>query len=664
MEHESNVVNKVKIPQGLAGGAADVERIEGALEEKQLYLATILATVPVGILVIDAETHTIVDANPKAVEMIGSPREAIIGSVCHRFICPAETGACPITDQGQKLDNAERTLMTAAGTPLPIIKTVASVTLHGRPHLVESFLDMSDRKRAEQTLQESEERYRDILDNANDLIQSVAPDGSFLYVNRAWKETLGYTDEEVADLKVFDIISPECRSHCLATFQKVMEGEKVQGVEARFLAKDGRVVELEGSANCNFADGTPVATRSIFRDVTERKRIERELLESEERYRQLFEHAPDAIFVHSEGTFRYANREAFRLFGVERVEQIIGQPVLSFVSPDYREIIGDRIRQLEKTPGSAVPTMEMEVVRLDGTVIDVESTGASIPFQGKPAVQVILRDITERKQAEREREEWNRTLEQKVEEKTRHLKEAQAKLIQAEKMATLSEVVSGASHELNNPLAGILGAIQMLRKSSLVKPIEPGLMNEIDVLEGMESAALRCQRIIEDLIRFSTQSRCNFSQVDVNQVLRDILEAMGDTQHTIEVTWHANPAIPSIEGDFVKLFEVFANILQNAKSAMPDGGAIEIVTRTATGDDGTPQVIVSINDTGCGIPAENLSKIFDPFFTTKPAGKGPGLGLTVSYGIIKRHHGDIEVRSTLGEGTQVDVTLPVKQPGS
>ncbi|HEX9006670.1 MAG TPA: PAS domain S-box protein [Bacteroidota bacterium] len=522
-----------------------------------------------------------------------------------------------------------------------------------------------DRERAEESLRESEERYRDLLDNANDLIQSVAPDGSFLYVNRAWKEALGYTDEEIASLKIFDIISPECRSHCLTTFQRVMEGEKVRQVEARFLAKDGRVVSLEGSANCNFVDGAPVATRSIFRDVTERNRIAQELRESEERYRQLFESAPEAIFVHSEGKYCYANQEAFRLFGAERPEQIIGQPVLSFVHPDYREMVAERIRQLEQ-PGRATPRREQKIVRLDGIVIDVEATGTSITSRGKPAVQVIIRDITERKRAEREREEWNRTLEQKVEEKTRHLREAQAKLIQTEKMATLSEVVSGASHELNNPLAGILGAIQLLRRSALVKPIEPGLMDEIDVLESMESAALRCQKIVEDLIRFSTQARCSFNQVDINQVLRDVHEAMAgqEGQETVRVTWLTDPDIPSIEGDFVKLFEVFANILQNARSAMPEGGSIEIATRMADENDAPASVVITVKDTGCGIPAENLGKIFDPFFTTKPVGKGPGLGLTVSYGVIKRHHGEIEVRSALGSGTEVTVTLPVRQPHS
>lgn len=645
--------------------AVDPAQVAGLLEESRQYLATIFAAVHDGILVIDAATHTIVDANPRAVELIGCPREKIIGAGCHKFVCPADAGNCPITDLGQTVDSSKRTLLKANGEVIPITKTVASITLRGRPHLVEIFLDISGWERTEESLKESEERCRDLFENANDLIQSVDPKGHFLYVNRAWKETMGYTDKEIARLRVFDIIAPTCQDHCLTIFQRVMSGERIQRLEAQFVAKDGRVIDLEGSVNCNFVDGKPVATRNIFRDITERKRIEIELQQSEERYRRLVDNAPEAILVHSEGTYVYANGEALRLFGADRPEQLVGQPVVATLHPNYREIVMGRIQRLKQAE-IVTPLREIKMVRFDGATIDVEAVGTSITYQGKPAVQVIFRDITERKLVEKEREEWNRTLERKVEEKTRHLKEAQAKLIQSEKMAALSEVISGASHELNNPLAGILGAIQLLRRSALSKPIEPALMDEIDVLENIESAATRCQKIVEDLIRFSTQARCFFTQVDINEVLRDTLDAMVEqfTQTATTVSWQPNPALPSIEGDFVKLFEVFANVLQNAASAMPDGGNIEIATRLLKAYAKPPQLVVTIRDTGCGIQAHNLGKIFDPFFTTKPVGKGPGLGLTVSYGIIKKHNGDIEVKSSVGKGTKVTITLPLRQPSS
>lgn len=637
--------------------------LAGELEESQDRMATIFATVQVGLLIVDAQTHVIVDANPKALEIIGHPRDKVIGSICHNFVCPAEIGQCPITDLKQPLDNAERSLITAKGERLPIVKTVATVKLKGRMHLVESFFDMSGMKQAEISLRESEERYRDLLDNANDLIQSVDHTGSFLYVNRSWRETLGYTEEDVKTLKVFDVISPVCKGKCTDFFQRILQGEKIPRVEVQFIAKDGRAIDLEGSINSCVVEGAPMVTRGIFRDITERKIIERELLQSEERYRKLFENAPEAIIVQSEGKFIYANRQAYRLFGAQRMDQLIGCEVLETIHPDSRKKVAQKLFKV-KDSQNASPLEECKILRCDGSAIDVEATAVSITFQGKPAIQVMIRDITDRKRVEEERRQWNLTLEKRVEEKTRHLKEAQTKLIQSEKMTTLGEVIAGASHELNNPIAGILGAIQMMRGSALAQPIVPSLMEEIDVLEDMESAARRCQKIVEDLSRFSTQSKCNFGLTDVNQVLRDTMEIMVEQydQTGIEVKWNSDPEFPEIEADFVKLLEVFVNLLQNARNALPDGGTIEITTRKLKKYADVPQVAIEIKDNGCGIPSQNLGKIFDPFFTTKPVGKGPGLGLTVSYGIVKRHHGDIDVRSTVGKGTKVTITLPIKQP--
>jgi len=189
-------------------------------------------------------------------------------------------------------------------------------------------------------------------------------------------------------------------------------------------------------------------------------------------------------------------------------------------------------------------------------------------------------------------------------------------------------------------------------------------MEGIDVLESIESAAIRCQRIVEDLIRFSSQTRCNFAQMELNELIRDSLEVVREDFDTagIRVEWRPDPGLPSLEGDFVKLLEVFCNILQNAQNALPDQGTVQITTSHLKKYAEVPQLVVTIRDSGCGIPQEHLGKIFDPFFTTKPVGKGPGLGLTVSYGIVKRHGGDIDVKSTLGQGTEVTVTIPVRQP--
>ena len=145
-----------------------------------------------------------------------------------------------------------------------------------------AYLDITARSQATRALVESEERYRDLFENANDLIQSVRPDGTFAYVSRAWLNTLGYTEEEVRGLSVFDVIAPECREHCRAAFETLMDGRDVGRMEMTFLTRDGRRVLLEGNANCNLREGQTVATRAILRDITERTRMEAEMAKAQQ----------------------------------------------------------------------------------------------------------------------------------------------------------------------------------------------------------------------------------------------------------------------------------------------------------------------------------------------------------------------------------------------
>jgi PAS domain S-box-containing protein len=167
--------------------------------------------------------------------------------------------------------------MKQDGTEFPVEVSLSTAMLRGRLHIIGIIRDISDRKRAERALRESEERYRDLFENAHDLIQSVTPDGRFLYVNRAWRETLGYSKEAVSDLSLFDIIHPDSRPHFMEVLQRVMAGEDARNVEATFIAKDGRELVVEGNVSCRFRNGRPVSTRGIFRDITERKEAEEAL---------------------------------------------------------------------------------------------------------------------------------------------------------------------------------------------------------------------------------------------------------------------------------------------------------------------------------------------------------------------------------------------------
>jgi len=253
-------------------------KTHGELQVAHAEIAAVYDSAGVGIVVLDPEQR-IVSYNRQAFRTVLGRDEKSVGRVCYEAICgrdrPIEVctfeRACTLHKPFRRTDWVNRDRhYDVIGTPI--------LDADGRTtHVVLVYLDITERQEFSRALTASEERYRDLFEQANDLIQSVAPDGSFVYVNRAWLETLGYAPEEVARLSIFDVIAPECREHCQGLFGAIMSGQDVGRIEATFRAKDGHPVVLEGTVNCRFEDGQPVATRGIFRDLTERRRMEAEV---------------------------------------------------------------------------------------------------------------------------------------------------------------------------------------------------------------------------------------------------------------------------------------------------------------------------------------------------------------------------------------------------
>jgi two-component system NtrC family sensor kinase len=248
-------------------------------------------------------------------------------------------------------------------------------------------------------------------------------------------------------------------------------------------------------------------------------------------------------------------------------------------------------------------------------------------------------------------EEWGRTLERKVTERTQELERIQAQLIRSEKLASLGELVAGIAHEINNPLTGILVFSSLIIKDSR---LDPALKSDLDtVIQETE----RCATIVKGLLDFARESVPQKSRTSLNEILDASLSLVKNQAlfQNISIVLDYSPDIPAILADPHQLEQVFINILLNASHAMSAGGTLRVVTDMA-GENS--DVTVTIADTGCGIPEENLPKIFDPFFTTKET-SGTGLGLSVSYGIINSHGGTIEVESTVGVGTAFTIHLPI-----
>ncbi|MFH1776296.1 MAG: ATP-binding protein [Candidatus Omnitrophota bacterium] len=271
----------------------------------------------------------------------------------------------------------------------------------------------------------------------------------------------------------------------------------------------------------------------------------------------------------------------------------------------------------------------------------------------------------ELKRSRNEIENYSRTLEQKVEERTKELKEAQAQLVQSAKMAAVGQLGAGVAHELNNPLGGILGYSQFM----LEKFKRPNFgVEEFKAcnryIESIERESTRCKKIVESLLKFSRKPIFAKQEVlDINHAIEETISIIGHQLKlkNINLVTSLDPDLSKTMGITNQLQQVFTNIILNAQQAMPDGGDLTIVTENMRyeGIQQSPWGIkIEFSDTGMGIPEKDIPRIFEPFYTTKTKDKGTGLGLAVSYQIIKDHQGAIEVVSEEGKGTKFIIFLP------
>jgi two-component system NtrC family sensor kinase len=310
------------------------------------------------------------------------------------------------------------------------------------------------------------------------------------------------------------------------------------------------------------------------------------------------------------------------------------------------------------------------------TYLDQDSRGnyyemAAAPFEdetGERCILETLRDITEHKKLEMQVKEHTENLEKtnaELENALKNLKETQAQLVQAGKMAAVGELAAGVAHELNNPLGGILGYCQFALEKITKRPLKELTGEDITTysqyLKDIEQQSQRCKAIIQSLLKFSRASlKQDFQPVDVNSILKETFAFVKHQleKHKVKLEQVLCPSLPPVAGHASQLQQVFTNLILNAVQAMPHGGKLTVLTIIS---EDKKTLEISFADTGEGVSPGTLIKIFEPFFTTKKVGQGTGLGLSVSYGIVKDHAGDIRVKSTEGEGSTFTVILPLKR---
>jgi|GEM_PF-590620 len=634
------------IPVGLRGAIIDLtERkiAEDALRESEGKLKVILESVQAGIVIIDPELHVIVDANTVAVNMIGAPKENIIGSVCHRYICPAEKGQCPITDLGQSIDKAERILITAEGENRPIIKTVVTVMLGGRKHLLESFIDITERKRAEEALKESEVKYRSLAASVASMYL-VDRDCTYLFMNEGYRMRFGLSLEEIIGRRYGNFHSEENAREFEECVREVCETGKPIDWEHRS-DRDGRYFLRTFSP---ITDRSPAGEISkvvvVSKDITELKQAEASLQKSN---LSLAEAQRIAHIGNWEWNIQtnetYWSDELHRIFGTTP-QTFVGtyEAFLGMIHPDDRDIVKDAIDKALNERAKAV--CNHRIVRSDGSVREVHEIFEMISDDTGKAMRVIgtIQDVTERNQTERE------------------LQRARDLLIQSEKLASIGRLSAGVAHEILNPVNIISIELQLLQTMESLPP---------EVLEELKICMDQIKRIVaiaESLKQFSRIPEKKTVMADINGVIAHILSLYA-TQlkiEGIETEVQYQSDLPVIAMDREKIEQVILNLISNATSSMEgkEKKVLRITTERETMFRDRDQLKIMIADTGTGIKSEHISEIFNPFFTTKEQGKGTGLGLFISYGIIQDQGGRIWAENNEWGGASFYIELPVK-PG-
>jgi len=499
---------------------------------------------------------------------------------------------------------------------------------------------LSERDQLLRQLGFSEERFRN-LNAASYEGVVITESGRVLDANDQALAMFGYERDKIIGAEVVTMISPDSRpivAEAIATDREV-------SYEHQLLRRDGSVFVGEARAKV-MRFGDRKIRMTAIRDVTERKKAEAALRDSEDRYRSLIEASPQSIFVHHDGVIAYANPAAVRMHGASSEGDLVGRPMLDLVHPEFHKLALDRRKRTFES-GIGGPMVEMQFLRLDGTSMEVELQSVAIRFNGRPAIQITAHDTTARRLAEEERLQFER------------------KLQETQKLESLGILAGGIAHDFNNILTGIMGNASM---ASLGLPDTSPVQ---DNLSAVKEASRQAAELCKQMLAYSGKGRFVVQNLSLNRLVEE-------TTHLLQISiskkavlrFNLYPTLPVIMADATQIRQVIMNLVINASEAIGEkSGVISLSTGLTRVDhaylggtvhapelpEGT-YVYLEVSDSGCGMSPETQARIFDPFYTTKFAGRG--LGLAAVLGIVRGHKGALKIYSELGRGTTFKLLFP------
>ena len=633
-----------------------------------LDLLALLDGAPIPVFAFDRDgRHTFVNAT--GCRFMRLTRERILGRTMAELELPPALGATfhatviGVVTSGEPLAH-EVGFPTIAG-PM-VLKVQLSPQRNGTGAVVGAigvYADITTEAAARVALRESEERYRQTVEAAFDAIVTIDTRGAIVGWNSGADRVFGYRADEVVGRDVALIIPPRYATEhavALAAFDP-SRPSRVRGraIELVTLHKDGGEFPVE-IALTHWGDGAGRRFTAVVRDITERKRAEVALHQSEERYRRVVEDQTEVLCrFRADGTITFVNDVYHRLFGKTAAE-LIGHKWQPYVHPD--DVAGIEARLATMSVANPVVVVENRVTDAIGRVRWMEFVYRGFYDAAGTLVelQAVGRDVTDRRAAEDARRELEADLRAKEQQQ-----KYERQLLQSQKLESLGVLAGGIAHDFNNLLTGIIGYASLARMR--LPPDEPAA----DDLKRIEAASQRAAELCQQMLAYAGRGQFVVQPVDVNELTQEMAQLLATVLSKKAVLkYNLTIGVPPVRADATQLRQIVMNLITNASDAIgATSGVITLTTGLIDADArylteiGAPDelrpgayVYLEVSDTGTGMSDEVKARIFDPFFTTKFTGRG--LGLAAVQGIVRAHHGAIKVYSQVGKGTTFKVLFP------